>query len=81
MDVDIGQEFQQHPLGRLHHPVGDAGRDAHCPGGAAYPFDLALIRQLEGFELALDRTAEDDLTAAEWGRATLANFYLQTLVI
>ena len=81
VNIDVGQKFEQHPLGRLHHPVGHAGRDAHGPGGAAYPLDLALVRQLERLQLPLDGTAEEDLAAAQGRRAAFADFDLQALVI
>ena len=58
VEVDVGEELQQHPLGRLHHPVGDGGGDPAGPGHPAHPPHLALVGQLGGAEALPDGAAE-----------------------
>ncbi len=80
VEVDVGEELQQHPLGRLHHPVGDGGGDPAGPGHPAHPPHLALVGQLGGAEALADGAAEKDLPAAEGGGAAPDNLQLEAIV-
>ena len=61
VDVDVGEELEQQPLGHLHHPVDHTGTHPHSPGHAPDPLDLALVRHLDRSQCLLYRTPRQEI--------------------
>ena len=79
-DVDVGQQLEQHALGRLDHAIADGRRDAHRVRHAANALDLARVGEIHGHEFHLGRTAEVTLAAAVGLGAAFAQLEFEAVV-